>query len=98
MASVDIGLAWRRGQKGWPRRFVLVQFPNPPLILALTGLAAAAFTNGTASSYAEAVGRIGLAVFGYLELTAGANWLRRVIGAGVLVALVHALAQSGSPG
>ena len=26
---------WRRGQEGWPRRYVLVQLPNAPLLVAL---------------------------------------------------------------
>jgi hypothetical protein len=90
----DVARAWRRGQAGWPARFVLVQFPNPPLIVALAGLAVARIADGRAADYAEAVGRVGLAVFAYLELTDGANWLRRLLGAAVLVALVMKLARA----
>jgi hypothetical protein len=89
-----IARAWRRGQAGWPSRFVLVQFPNTPLIVALAGSATSRLTNGRTSAYAEAVGQVGLAVFAYLELTDGANWLRRLLGAVVLVVLVVTLARS----
>lgn len=88
MPAVDITAAWRRGQEGWPSRFVLVQFPNPPLIAALAGSAVAGLADGRAAHYAEIVSRLGLAVFAYLELTDGANWLRRLLGAAVLIRLV----------
>jgi hypothetical protein len=35
MSAVTIAELWRRGQVGWPRRFPIAQFPNPPLLLAL---------------------------------------------------------------
>lgn len=94
--ATDTGIAqaWRRGQAGWPSRFVLVQFPNPPLIVALAGSAVARLADGDTASYAEAVSRVGLAVFAYLELTDGANWFRRLLGAVVLVDLVVTLARA----
>ncbi len=94
MVAVDIPAAWQRGQEGWPRRFVLVQFPNVPLIVALAGSAVAALTKGPAAGYADAVSQIGLAVFAYLELTDGVNWFRRLLGAGVLVHLVITLERA----
>jgi hypothetical protein len=94
MATVDIAAAWRRGQEGWPRRFVLVQFPNVPLITALAGSAVAALADGPAADYADAVSRIGLAAFAYLELSDGVNWFRRLLGAAVLVQLVITLARA----
>jgi hypothetical protein len=94
MTAVDIAAAWRRGQAGWPSRFVIAQFPNPPLIVALAGSVVAALADGRTSDYASAVSRLGLAVFAYLELTDGANWLRRLLGAAVLVQLVVTLARA----
>lgn len=91
-AALDLPAVWRRGQQGWPRRFVLVQFPNPPLIVALAGALVAALTRGRTADYAQAVGHIGLAVFAYLELTDGVNWFRRLLGAAVLVSLAMTLA------
>lgn len=95
MTTVDIAAAWRRGQEGWPTRFVLVQLPNLPLIVALAGSVVAGLAGGRTANYSEAVSRIGLAVFGYLELTDGANWFRRLLGAAVLVQLVVALGRAG---
>lgn len=94
MNRSDVARAWRRGQAGWPSRFVVVQFPNAPLIVALAGSATSRLTDGRTSDYAEAVGRVGLAVFAYLELTDGANWLRRLLGVVVLASLVATLARS----
>ena len=93
MTTVDIAAAWRWGQEGWPARFVVVQFPNPPLIVALAGTVVAKFADGRVAAYADAIGRVSLAVFAYLELTDGANWLRRLLGAAVLAHLVHTLAH-----
>lgn len=94
MTTVDIAAAWRRAQAGWPSRFVIAQFPNPPLIVALAGSVVAALTDGATADYANAVSRLGLAVFAYLELTDGANWFRRLLGAAVLVQLVVTLARA----
>lgn len=91
MAGVDIPRMWRRGQDGWPKRFVLVQVPNGPLIVALTASVAGRLLDGAAAAYADATGRLALAVFAYLELTDGANVLRRLIGATILAYLVYTL-------
>ena len=48
--------------------------------------------DGDAAAYADAIGRLALAVFAYLEFTDGANWLRRLLGATIMAYLVgHAL-------
>ena len=87
MASLDIASAWRRGQKGWPSRFVLLQLPNPPLILAWTARAVAARTHGRTRRYAAEIGRLSLTVFALMEIASGANWLRRLVGAIVLLSV-----------
>jgi hypothetical protein len=94
MAAVDIAAAWRRGQEGWPSRFVLVQVPNLPLIVALTGSVVDGLANGRTADYADAVSRLAFAVFAYLELIDGANWFRRLLGAAVLVELVITLGRA----
>ncbi|MBU6338154.1 MAG: hypothetical protein KGR19_10150 [Acidobacteria bacterium] len=71
-----------------PPGFVLWQFPNPPLILALLGLVAGWLTTGTVHSVARALFVVGFAVFAWLELFDGVNWFRRLIGAGALAYLV----------
>ena len=75
-----------------PPGFILWQFPNPPLILALVALVAGWLTSGTAHSVARALFVIGFAVFAWLELFQGVNWFRRLIGAGALAYLVVYLA------
>jgi hypothetical protein len=94
VASVDIPRAWRRGQEGWPSRFVLVQVPNVPLLVALAASAVGPLIHGDARAYVDAAGRVALGVFAYLELTDGVNWFRRLVGAVVLVYLVYTLGQS----
>ncbi len=71
-----------------PPGFILWQFPNPPLILALVALVVGWVTTGTAHSAARALFVIGFAVFAWLELFEGVNWFRRLIGAGGLAYLV----------
>ncbi|HWX97134.1 MAG TPA: hypothetical protein VNZ01_09825 [Solirubrobacteraceae bacterium] len=83
---------WRRGQVGWPRRFPIAQFPNPPLLAAFAGLGLAAATSGTAHDVGRAVFTVGLAVWAWQELVSGVNWFRRLLGAGALVWLVVGLA------
>jgi hypothetical protein len=83
---------WRRGQVGWPRRFPIAQFPNPPLLFAFAGLGLAAATGGTAHDAGRAVFAVGLAVWAWQELVSGVNWFRRLLGAGALVWLVVGVA------
>ena len=71
-----------------PPGFILWQFPNPPLILALVALVVGWVTSGTAHSVARGLFVIGFAVFAWLELFEGVNWFRRLIGAGALAYLV----------
>jgi hypothetical protein len=85
MRDVSAADLWRRGQAGWPRRFPIVQFPNPPLILAFAGLVLAGAANGTAHDAGRAIFTVGLAVWAWEEAVDGENWLRRLLGAGILV-------------
>jgi hypothetical protein len=79
---------WRTGQAGWPRRFPIVQFPNPPLLLAFIGLALAALTRGTAHDTGRAIFLVGLAVWALGETLLGVNWFRRLLGTAALVWIV----------
>jgi hypothetical protein len=79
---------WRRGQVGWPRRFPIAQFPNPPLLLALGGWGLAAMAGGTPHDVGRAVFTLGLAVWAWEEAVSGVNWFRRLLGAGALVWIV----------
>ena len=80
---------YRRGQQGWPPRFVLVQLPNAPLWVGLGGSALAAVVDdGVVHDGARIVATAGLVVWAIMELTQGVNWFRRVLGAGFLVYLL----------
>ena len=84
---------WRRGQRGWPARFPIVQFPNPPLLVALGGWAVAAASDGSVSDAARAVFLVALGAWAWEELAGGTNWLRRLVGAGGLVYVVAEVAS-----
>src|ERR1700712_3383988 len=71
---------WRRGQEGWPRRYVLVQFPNLPLLVGLI----AGLLPGAA---ARAIATAGLTAWAALEVVGGVNLFRRALGAAFLVYL-----------
>jgi hypothetical protein len=96
--SPDVHGLWRRAQHGWPARFPLVQFPNAPLLVALAGWAVARVTSGDVHDAARAVFLLALAIWAYEELARGTNWLRRLLGAAVLVSLVVQVAGLVSTG
>jgi hypothetical protein len=79
---------WRQGQRGWPARFPLVQFPNAPLLVALGAWLVGALTDGSVHAYARAAFYAGLAAWAWEELTGGVNWVRRAVGAAGLVYVV----------
>ncbi len=91
IASMTVAELWRRGQVGWPRRFPVVQFPNPPLLLALTARAAAGIgdPDGKAASAGRSLFVAGIGLWALEELTDGANWWRRLLGVAGLACVVH---------
>jgi hypothetical protein len=82
---MGIAELWRRGQLGFPRGFPIVQFPNVPLLLAFSGWGVAAAAHGTAHDAGRAVFTAGLGIWAWQEAAGGANWFRRILGAGALV-------------
>lgn len=85
---------WRRAQHGWPAPYPMAQFPNAPLLLSfvaswLTGVLA----EGDARAYAQAAGGVLLAIWAWLELTAGFNLWRRLIGLTFMVLSIGSLGQ-----
>ena len=91
MRAGTIAELWRRGQVGWPRRFPIVQFPNPPLLLAAAGLGLAAVAGGAAHDIGRAVFTVGLGVWAWEEAVSGVDWFRRLLGVGVFVWIVAGL-------
>jgi hypothetical protein len=63
-----------------PPAFPLVQFPNPPLIVAVVAGAAARLAPAPAAGVADAVSKLGLIVWAYQEVVDGANWFRQLLG------------------
>lgn len=76
---------WRRGQRGWPRRFPVAQFPNAPLLLAFAGWGLAAVASGTAHDAGRALFTLALGVWAWGEAVGGVNWFRRLLGVGAFV-------------
>jgi hypothetical protein len=92
MRTVTIADCWRRGQLGWPRRFPIAQFPNPPLLVAFAGWGLAVAAGGTAHDVGRAVFTVGLSVWVWEEAVDGVNWFRRLVGVGAFVWIVVHLA------
>lgn len=88
------GLAFYREltQIGFPAQYPLAQFPNPPLMLAILASVVGWFVDGAAQDYVTAVGFVGISVWAWLELTAGVNLFRRILGLAVLVNTVVGIA------
>ncbi len=70
-----------------------MQVPNPPLLAALVAWLVAALTHGSVHAYARAAFYVALAAWAWEELSDGANWARRVLGA---VALVYVVIKIGA--
>ena len=79
---------WRRGQRGWPKRFPVAQLPNAPLLAAFAAWLLAAATNGSVHAYARAAFYAGLAAWAWGEMAGGSNWLRRALGVAGLAFVV----------
>jgi hypothetical protein len=84
-------------QRGWPSSFPILQFPNPPLFVALAAWLVALPTDGSVHAYARAVFYTALAAWASGELLDGVNWVRRVVGAvGLLYVVIKVAAALGA--
>jgi hypothetical protein len=90
--TATIAELWRRGQLGWPRRFPIAQFPNPPLLVGFAGLGLAAVAGGGAHDAGRVIFTVGLAVWALQEALSGVNWFRRLLGLAVLAWIAVGLA------
>jgi hypothetical protein len=70
----------RLTQIGLPRRFVIVQFPNAPLIVAFVAGEIGKHSHGSTHADASSVAYLALGIWAYLELVDGVNWFRRLLG------------------
>lgn len=83
---------WRRGQEGWPRGYPLVQAPNAPLLIALAASLLTFADIGGSAGVWRVITTGAVLVWALLEIAAGANTFRRVLGTVVLVWVVIGLA------
>ncbi len=65
-----------------PRRFVIAQFPNLPMLTTLAARAIAHTADGDTARTARTIADIALLVWSFEEIVDGANWFRRLLGAG----------------
>jgi hypothetical protein len=84
---------YERAKRGWPPEFPVVQFPNAPLLVALGALVVASLTSGAVSDAARATFYATLAAWAWLELTDGANVVRRLMGVAALAFVVARVAD-----
>jgi hypothetical protein len=73
-------------------RMTIIQVPNRSLIVALAAGAAAEFVHGPARIALVTVHVTALTFWAYGELVSGVNRFWRLLGAGVLIAIVVVLA------
>ncbi len=86
---------WRAGQKGWPRRYPLVQLPNAPLLLALGGRRLRRARSEPARQAGELAYGLGMLWWALEEIGRGTNLFRRALGIGALVALLASRGRRG---
>ncbi|HEY5192530.1 MAG TPA: hypothetical protein VIJ39_01500 [Solirubrobacteraceae bacterium] len=79
---------------GWPSGSPIVQFPNPPLIIALLASATGHLAQGAAHRIALSVFYVALSVWAYDEARRGDNWFRRSLGLGFLIYITISLVQA----
>jgi hypothetical protein len=87
----------RLTQLSFPRSYPIVQFPNAPLILAFASGLLAQHSHGHEHSYAQAVSYLSLAIWAYIELVAGVNAFRRLLGLAYTISTVVHLANALYP-
>jgi hypothetical protein len=78
-------------QLGFPQRYPLVQFPNPPLMVALLASVVGWFVSGDAQDYVTAIGIVGITVWAWQEAVDGVNLFRHVLGIASLINTVIGL-------
>ncbi len=78
------------------RGYIVAQFPNPPLWIALGAILAARFTNqaSAVNEVARGVFYVALTIWAYEEAAGGVNGFRRALGSAALVLIVVALARA----
>jgi len=75
--------------------YVVAQFPNAPLLVALAAALASAFLDAgsTAADVARSIFYVGLTIWAYEEATDGVNGFRKLLGIAGLIFVVVRVAQ-----
>jgi len=84
---------WRRANHGWPARYPLAQFPNAPLLLSFVASALVGVLSTDAAPYARVASSLFLGTWAWIELSAGVNLFRRVLGLAFLGLIIADLGQ-----
>jgi hypothetical protein len=87
----------RLTELSFPRSFPIVQFPNPPLIVAFAAAEASRFTHGTGHAYTLSVAYLAMTIWAYEELANGVNWFRRLLGLTYAIVMVVRVAHAVHP-
>ena len=69
----------------------IIEFPNPPLIVAITGLIMGKISQGIFHKIGVTMFTVAIIVWAYEEIVHGDNWFRRVLGSFVLVGVAYSL-------
>jgi hypothetical protein len=78
------------------RGYVVGQFPNPPLWVALGALLVALISGGTVHDVAQAIFYVAFTIWAYEEAARGVNGFRRALGAAALLLIVMAVARAAA--
>jgi hypothetical protein len=81
-------------RSSWPSGFPIVQFPNPPLIVALLAGVVAQLTHDTVHRSASAIFYLALGIWAYEEARHRDNWFRHLLGFGFSIYIVVALTRA----
>jgi hypothetical protein len=79
---------------GWPSSFEVVQFPNPPLIVALLASVASHLSHGAGHRLTQSIFYVALSVWAYEEARSGDNWFRRLLGLAFAAYILASLTQA----
>ena len=74
------------------KKFVVLQFPNAPLIIAFVSWLTSRFTSGTYHTFSLFIFYVAGIIWAYGELVHGANWFRKLLGFVWIVMVIASLA------
>jgi hypothetical protein len=82
----------RLTQINFPPSFPIIQFPNPPLIIAFVASEIGKSIHSAGRTYCLAIVFVAMSIWAYEELAHGVNWFRRLLGAAYICIIVARIA------